>query len=80
MVRSNKVTARLLTKAEAASYCGVSVATFLMLCPVRPVALGAGKRLERYDLLSLDKWIDSLDQFQATRGRDWLKMMDAGHD
>ncbi len=80
MARGPKLCARLLTKGEAASYCGVSVPTFLMLCPVKPIALGADKRLERYDLLSLDKWIDSLDPFNNSRGRDWLKMMDSDHD
>jgi len=49
MSHSVKVPSRLLTKAEAASYCGVSVATFSALCPVRPVALGKGKRLGTQD-------------------------------
>jgi hypothetical protein len=52
---------RLLTKKEAASYCGTSVATFGRMCPVRPIALQFGNpRLLRYDLKDLDAWIDSL--------------------
>lgn len=49
---------RLLTKEEAASYCGVSAPVFSDRCPVAPVALGEGKT--RYVLSDLDDWIDSL--------------------
>jgi len=80
MARGPKLCARLLTKGEAASYCGVSVPTFLMLCPVKPIALGEDKRLERYDLLSLDKWIDSLGVGSKQLGRDWLSAMDKEND
>ncbi len=51
---------RLLTRAEAAAYCGVSLTTFASICPVRPLALGPDKRLERYDVIALDQWIDRL--------------------
>jgi hypothetical protein len=50
--------ARLLTKAQAATYCGLSAATFGSVCPVRPIALGAGVRMHRYDVREIDKWID----------------------
>jgi hypothetical protein len=80
MARSPKLSARLLTKAEAACYCGVSAGTFVSLCPVRPIALGADKRLERYDLLSLDVWIDSLGVGSTQLGRDWLSAMDKEND
>ena len=49
---------RLLTKSQAASYCGLSLPTFSSVCPVRPIALGVGVRMERYDLRELDGWID----------------------
>ncbi|HUI21450.1 MAG TPA: hypothetical protein VLZ74_10470 [Methylocella sp.] len=71
---------RLLTRAQAAAYCGVSVATFSTLCPVRPIALGADKRLERYDIVALNEWVDSLGDCFPKRGRDWLEMMDADND
>lgn len=56
---------RLLTKSQAAQYCGLSVATFGGTCPVRPISLGHGVRMERYDLRDIDKWIDS---FKAGSG------------
>lgn len=51
---------RLLTKSQAAHYCGLSVPTFGSVCPVRAIALGVGVRMERYDIRALDNWIDSL--------------------
>ncbi|MGO7207459.1 hypothetical protein ACCT30_41350, partial [Rhizobium ruizarguesonis] len=51
---------RLVTKSQAASYCGLSAPTFSSVCPVRPIALGVGVRMERYDLRELDGWIDGL--------------------
>jgi hypothetical protein len=72
--------ARLLTERQAASYCGVGLATFRMLCPVRPVALAKSKRLERFDVVALDQWIDGLSSDSAASGRDWLAAMDEGDD
>jgi hypothetical protein len=74
------VTPRLLTRAQAAAYCGVCVATFSTLCPVQPVTLGQGKRLHRFDIVALDKWIDQLDSNGATSGRDWLATWEASND
>jgi len=71
---------RLLTKAEAASYCGVSLGAFSTLCPVGPIALGADKRLERYDVVALNEWIDGLSQKGEKYNGDWLELMDADHD
>jgi hypothetical protein len=51
-----------------------------MLCPVRPIALGADKRLERYDVVALNEWIDGLSQKGAKCNGDWLELMDADHD
>ena len=51
---------RLLTRAEAAAYCGVSLTSFDNICPVRSLALGADRRLERYDVQTLNEWIDRL--------------------
>ncbi len=72
MARTNKVQPRLLTKAEAASYCGLSLSAFSTLCPVRPIALGADKRLERYDVVALDGWIERLGPNSVELGKDWL--------
>ena len=71
---------RLLTKAQAASYCGLSVAAFAALCPVRPIALGDDKRLERFDIVALNEWIDRLGAGSAELGRDWLAVMDKDND
>lgn len=71
---------RLLTRQQAAAYCGVSVPTFNVLCPVRAIALGSGKRLERYDIRSLDGWIDTLGSRGASYDKDWLGTLDGEHD
>ena len=52
---------RLLTKAQAARYCSLSIATFTRICPMRPINLGySDPRLIRYDVHDLDRWIDEL--------------------
>jgi hypothetical protein len=47
---------------------------------VRPIALGANRRLERYDIVALNEWVDGLGGRLLKRGRDWLEMMDADHE
>ncbi len=69
---------RMLTRQQAAAYCGVSVPTFMLVCPVSPVALGEGKRLERYDIRSLDEWLDNLGKDRAS-SNDWLAKWDFEH-
>ena len=49
---------RLLTKTEAAAYCGVSAPIFSEVCAVVPISLGEGVRLRRWDIRDLDEWID----------------------
>ncbi|SHE88784.1 hypothetical protein [Devosia limi] len=56
---------RLMSRSEAAAYCALSVPTFTAVCSVRPVPLGPGKRLERFDQADLDKWIDGLKGIEA---------------
>jgi hypothetical protein len=68
---------RLLTREQAAAYCGVSLPTFMGICPVLPIALGASKRLERYDLRALEQWIDTFSGDKPSSGRDWLATWDA---
>ncbi|ACL57881.1 hypothetical protein [Methylobacterium nodulans] len=53
-----QVIPRLMSKAEAAAYCGFSVAVFEREVSVRPMAFG-NKRLERYDRVDLDNWIET---------------------
>ena len=69
-----RVAPRLLTKQEAAAYCGVSVPVFDQVCTVQPVALAKGRdRLLRYDVLDLDAWIDRRKRKESSSGPDaWL--------
>ena len=76
------VTPRLLTRRQAAAYCGVGTETFATPCPVRPVSVGPGKRLERYDIVALDRWIDLLNGGGTGPSKDWraaLENDDDGH-
>jgi hypothetical protein len=70
----------MLTKQQAAAYCGVSTPTFAAQCPVTPIALGRGDRLLRYDIRAIDRWLDRLggDTQRGERDseRDWLAEMD----
>lgn len=52
------VNKRMLTKAEAAHYCGMKVKHFEIDCPVRPVRV-ANHDL-RWDIRDLDEWLDGL--------------------
>ena len=71
---------RMLTRQQAATYCGISVPTFMLVCPISPVALGEGKRMERYDIRSLDEWLDKLGNDGASLNNDWLSKWDSEHD
>jgi hypothetical protein len=74
------VAPRLLTRRQAAEYCGVGIETFAMHCPVRPISLGPGKRLERYDIVALDRWIDLLNGRGTGSSRDWLAALEDEND
>src|SRR5271156_5158645 len=71
---------RLLNKEQAARYCGVGPVTFDAICPVWVIELGSGIRLCRYDIVSLDKWIDSLSESRSVISEDWLSKMDEAAD
>jgi hypothetical protein len=71
---------RLLTRQQAAAYCGVSVPTFVGICPVKGLALGKGKRLERFDRFFLDRWIDTFDSSEILTKKDWLAELDKNDD
>jgi hypothetical protein len=79
-MKAQIIVPRLLNQKQAAAYCGISVPIFVKHCPVVPIAIGAGKRLERYDLNALDNWIDSLSQEGASLPKDWLAKLDGDHD
>lgn len=66
---------RLLTKKQAAIYCGVSVATFDRICPIPPLSLGQSRRLDRFDKLAIDAWISG-QTFRPREAGDWLRLLD----
>lgn len=68
-------TRRLLTTEEAASYCGVSVATLHAHIKVAPVKIGNSVR---YDVQALDRWLDGQGQSAPMTGDDWLRRLDEG--
>ncbi len=68
---------RLLTRAQAAAYCGMSLPTFERLCPVDPVDLRMRGYL--YDRKVLDRWIDGLSGPRSQEDEDWLGKL-FGHD
>jgi predicted DNA-binding transcriptional regulator AlpA len=49
---------RIISRAEAAQYCGLPLKQFEMVCPCQPVVLAAGRT--GWDLADLDRWIDSV--------------------
>lgn len=59
---------RLLSRQEAAAYCGMSVPVFERLCPIAPLDLG-GVRLHRWDVERINQWIDGM-QGQAVNSND----------
>jgi hypothetical protein len=73
---------RLLTLAEAASYCSVTASVFERTCPVVPISLAPDgredRRLLRYDVFALNEWIDMLGGRLSNRPehRDWLAELD----
>jgi hypothetical protein len=70
---------RLLTKAQAAAYCGVCQSTFDLVCPVRPITLGPGTKLRRLDVRAIDRWLDDLSGDGSVRNIDWLALLEREH-
>lgn len=64
---------RLLTKEQAADYCGISVNSFLAHVKVPAVKIGSSVR---YDRRALDRWADSRGHFEPLSGDDWLERLD----
>jgi hypothetical protein len=46
---------------QSAAYCGLSVETFKIVCPVRPIQFTDSTRGNRYLRAKLDEWLGSLD-------------------
>lgn len=61
---------RMMTEAEASSYCGLPAKHFKAACPVRLVNLG-GKAM-RYDKRDLDQWIDTEKTGLTEQTRDTI--------
>jgi hypothetical protein len=59
---------RMMSEAEAASYCGLPAKHFKVCCNVQPINLG-GKAL-RFDKRDLDQWIDTEKTGDADTSRD----------
>ena len=58
---------RLLTRTEAAAYCGMGISSEL---PVRPIRVRPGKQGLRYDVRELDRWIDGLQRCEDVEDID----------
>jgi predicted DNA-binding transcriptional regulator AlpA len=70
--KPRRSTARLVTKSEAAAFCGISRAAFDRICPIQPIELESGnKRLLRYDVEDIEDWIDGL-KARSTDGETWI--------
>lgn len=78
---AKQIEPRLLNRAEAAAYCGMEPALFERVCPVRPISLDvdqprADKRLNRWDVILLNEWIDRLGgRAVVHEERDWLSQV-----
>jgi len=72
---------RLLSRDQAAAYCGVSANHFAAHCPLTPITIGARKLWDRHQL---DQWLDTLLGPRAAKDRagepDWLGMLPNGGD
>lgn len=69
---------RLLSREQAAAYCGVSVPLFTSQCPVIPLKL---RSRVLYDRTQIDRWLDTLSAHQPElpKGKDWLRRLDYAH-
>ena len=51
---------RIVSREEAAQYCGLPSKYFETLCPCRPLEIAKGRR--GWDLVDLDRWLDSFKE------------------
>ena len=64
---------RLLSRAQAAAYCGIGESFFDARVPVAPLSIG-DRRL--WDRVALDRWIDALAD-ASLPSSIWLERLDA---
>lgn len=60
---------RLLSAAQAAAYCGVSVTTFEAWAPVPPLRPSPAPRRKLWDIRALDAWLDRESGLESPRRR-----------
>lgn len=65
---------RMLKRADAASYCGLSSTSFLSSCPVQAVLLPGGRKV--WDVKDLDRWIEGLKEDSHLSDDDLLKQLE----
>ena len=75
------ISPRMLTKEQAAHYCGLSVPAFIGACPPPAVSLGKTSRTHRWDIRQLDRWLDTFtgSSSAASVEPDMLALMRKGH-
>jgi hypothetical protein len=74
---SHAVWPRLLTVAQAATYCGLTTTAFAKACPIRPVSAGQDPQTLRFDRYQLDSWIDGKCEISEQSGwQNWLAVME----
>ncbi|WP_208990167.1 hypothetical protein [Pseudovibrio brasiliensis] len=66
---------RMLKRADAASYCGLSATSFLANCPVPAVLLPGGRKV--WDVKDLDRWIEGLKEDGRPSDDDLLNQLGA---
>ena len=66
---------------QAAAYCGLSVETFKLKCPVRPIEFTDSSRGYRFWRVRLDEWLASLDPNKVTSppARRFGEKLHGGH-
>jgi len=70
---------RLLSREQAAGYCGVSVPTFEAECPVIPVRI---RTRVLYDRAAIDRWLDTLTEKTPELGSSeyWRGRLDDAYE
>lgn len=67
---------RMLTKAQAAAYCGIGVQAFVSICPVPATVLREGPNpIIRWDMRRLDQWLDRIGGAAPLTDDDWLEKL-----
>jgi hypothetical protein len=64
----------------AAAYCGISVETFIAVCPVIPIHITKSNAGKRYRRARLDEWLESLDSPRPAKRQGMRALWDANGD